>query len=108
MNATNIGTRDVPLKLAQAITKLAKASFEDGSMLSIVTPVTADLLKFWFMSPHTETRHINFHDGQKQSILNTIYLHEVQNMETVKGVYMHAAPDLLAGNARIRAGKGKI
>ena len=96
MNATNIGTRDVPLQLAQAVSKLAKASFEDGSMLSIVTPVTADLLKFWFMSPHTETRHINFHEGQQQSILNTIYLHEVMGICTVKDVYMHAAPQLLA------------
>jgi len=96
MNATNIGTRDVPLKLAKAVSKLAKEAFDDGSLLAKVSPITADLLKFWFMPPHTDTRHINFHEGQLQSIINIIYLHEVLGMTTVKGIYMHAAPELLA------------
>lgn len=96
MNATNIGTRDIPLKLAAAVTKLARTAFEDGSILAKVTPLTADLLKFWFMEPHTNTRRINFHEGQRQSILNTIYLHEVVRVKTVKDVYLYAAPDLLA------------
>lgn len=96
MNAVNIGTRDVPLKLAQAISRLAKSSFEEGSMLSKVTPVTSDLLKFWFNAPHTDTRQINFHEGQQQTILNTIYLHEVIGSKTVKDIYLHAAPELLA------------
>ncbi|GAA4461920.1 DEAD/DEAH box helicase family protein [Nemorincola caseinilytica] len=96
MNAVNIGTRDIPLKLAQAITKLAQHSFENGEMLSKVTPVTADLLKFWFLPPYTDNRHINFHEGQRQSIINTIYLHEIVGIRTVKDVYLHSSPDLLA------------
>ena len=73
----SIGTRDVPLKLAKSITQTVNESWKSGEMLSRVSLVTSDLLKFWFMPPHTETRYINFHEGQRQAILNTIYLHEV-------------------------------
>lgn len=73
----SIGTRDIPLKLAETISKKANESWESGEMLSRVSLVTQDLLKFWFKEPHTQTRHINFHEGQKQAILNAVYLHEV-------------------------------
>lgn len=91
----NIGTRDVPLKLAKEITRLAEDSFESGEMFTKTSPITADLLKFWFCEPHTTTRNINFHDGQKQAILNTVYLHEVLETDSVKKIYEEAAPDFL-------------
>ena len=91
----SIGTRDVPLKLAKTITQVVNDSWESGEMLSKVSLVTSDLLKFWFMPPHTETRYINFHEGQRQAILNTIYLHEVLNGKSVKDVYENIEPELL-------------
>lgn len=96
MNPTNIGTRDIPLKLANAVSAKAKQALADGSLLNAVTPVTKDLIKFWFLPPYTETRPVNFHEGQQQSILNIIYLHEVLKLKTVKDFYLTVAPDLLA------------
>lgn len=96
MNPTNIGTRDIPLKLANAVSAKAKQALADGSLLNAVTPVTKDLIKFWFLPPYTETRPVNFHEGQQQSILNIIYLHEVLLLKTVKDFYLTIAPDLLA------------
>lgn len=96
MNATNIGTRDIPIRLAHAIAEKAKIAFADGSLLSNATPITQDLLKFWFLPPHTDSRHINFHEGQQQSILNCIYLHEILGLKSVKDFYLTIAPDLLS------------
>ncbi len=95
MNPTNIGTRDVPLHLAKAITDKVNAAFAGGSFIEKATPVTQDLLKFWFMPPYTENRSINFHPGQRQSILNTIYLHEIIGLKSVKDIYLFASSDLL-------------
>ena len=65
-------------------------------MLDAVTPVTQDLLKYWFMEPYTEERSKNFHIGQKQSILNIIYLHEVLGIRSVQEIYEKVNADLLA------------
>ncbi len=92
----NIGTRDVPLRLARAITEKVNEAWESGEMLEHVSPITQDLLKFWFKEPHIETRYVNFHEGQKQSILNTIYLHEVMQIKSVKDIYENTAFELLA------------
>ena len=67
-------TKEIPLILAERISALANKSFENGEMLEQVTPVTAELLRFWFSEPFTNERGINFHDGQRQAILNVIYL----------------------------------
>ncbi len=61
-----------------------------------VTPVTRDLLTFWFNAPHTETRYANFHEGQRQAILNTIYLHEILGVKAVKDIYENIEFELLA------------
>lgn len=87
---------DISLELASRLTEQVKTAFENGSLLDAVTPVTQDLLKFWFMGPYTEERSKNFHEGQKQSILNIIYLHEVLQVTTVEEIYRQVAPDLLA------------
>jgi len=92
----SIGTREIPLKLAKTITARVNESWESGEMLSRVSLVTQDLLKFWFKEPHTETRHFNFHQGQKQAILNTIYLHEILGIKTVKDIYENIEFELLA------------
>ena len=86
---------DLSLDLARELTEQVRNAFEDGSMLDAVTPVTQDLLKYWFMEPYTEERSKNFHIGQKQSILNIIYLHEVLGIHSVQEIYEKAALDLL-------------
>lgn len=86
---------DIPLELAKRISEEANNAFNDGSLFEDVTPTTRDLIKFWFCEPYIETRDINFHEGQRQSILNTIYLHEVLKVENVLDIYNRVAEDLL-------------
>ena len=88
---------NISLELAHKLTKQVQEAFDKGSMLDAVTPVTQDLLKYWFMEPYTEERSKNFHIGQKQSILNIIYLHEVLGIHSVQEIYEKAAPDLWSG-----------
>jgi len=92
----SIGTRDIPLKIARELTNKVNDSWDSGEMLSKVSSITQDLLKFWFKEPHTETRFINFNQGQKQAILNTIYLHEILGVKSVKDIYENINPELLS------------
>ncbi len=87
---------DISLELAKHLSAEANAAFEDGSMLEAVTPVTADLLRYWFTEAYMNERRFNFHQGQRQSILNIIYLHEVLKITSVSEIYEKAAPDLMA------------
>lgn len=95
-NSINPGTRDIPLKLARTLTDKVNESWANGEMMAKVSPVTRDLLTFWFTEPHTETRYANFHEGQRQAILNTIYLHEIVGIKTVMDVYESIEFELLA------------
>ena len=106
----SIGTRNIPLKLANGITQKVNDSWVSGEMLSKVSLVTQDLLKFWFRGPHTETRYINFHEGQRQAILNAIYLHEVVGVKSVKEIYDNIEFELLADidSAELRKQKYEI
>lgn len=95
-NPINIGTRDVPLRLARTLTSRVNESWASGEMMAKVTPVTRDLLTFWFTEPHTDTRYTNFHEGQQQAILNTIYLHEILGVKAVKDIYENIEFELLS------------
>lgn len=90
-------TGNIPLEFAAAVSAAAMAAFENGSMLEQVSPVTQELLKFWFYEPFTR-REKNFHEGQKQAILNVIYLHEVLGVKNVNDAYSKAAENLLGEN----------
>ena len=95
---TNIpasGTRDVPLRFAAIVSKLANKAWEDGSLLERATPVTQDLLRFWFQESFCTARQINFHEGQKQAILNAVYLHEVLKTKNIFDAYMNVNSELL-------------
>jgi type III restriction enzyme len=92
---TTLGTKNIPLKFAKYITQQVNKEWEDGSFLEKVSPVTKGLLKFWFQDAHCEIRTYNFHEGQKQAILNTIYLHEVLKTKNVFDMYMATHPELL-------------
>ena len=89
------GYGDIPLRLAEQITSQANGAFEDGTMHRAVTPTTAELLTYWFGASHSDNRDINFHEGQRQAILNVIYLHEVLRIDSVMEIYNKVAPDLL-------------
>ncbi len=83
----NTGTQDIPLKFAGELSSLVNAEWESGDFIGKVSPVTQDLLRFWFSDPFCDARSINFHEGQRQAILNTIYAHEVLKAESVFDMY---------------------
>ena len=94
-NRTNTGTGEYPLLFAKELTKIVNAEWENGNMLRSVTPVTADLLKWWFEETFTSVRSRNFHQGQRQAILNAIYVHEVLKSPSVSETYARIAQDTL-------------
>ena len=96
-NPINQLTGDIPLILAKEITKKVDEVWESGEFLDLVTPTTKDLLKFWFCSPYVENRDINFHLGQKRAILNTIYLHEVLKIDSVRDMYEYFDKQFMEG-----------
>lgn len=102
-----LGTRDVPLRLARTLTDKVNESWANGEMMAKVTPITRDLLTFWFTEPHTTTRYANFHEGQRQAILNTIYLHEILGVKAVKDIYENVELELLSEIDMIEFRKAK-
>lgn len=68
---------NISLELARRLSDVVNASWQNGELLEKVTPVTAELLKFWFSEDFCSLRKQNFHAGQRQAILNVIYLHEI-------------------------------
>lgn len=88
-------SREIPLELASRLTTTVNEAFATGEMMEQVTPVTAELLRFWFCEPFTNERGINFHEGQRQAILNAIYLHEVLKISNVMEIYKAVAPEML-------------
>lgn len=92
---------DLPLVNAlNPIVEIACAGLEAGNapILEQVTETTAELLRFWFQQDYQDTRAINFHPGQRQAILNTIYAHEVLQPKTLGALYNTLCPDVLLEN----------
>lgn len=88
------------LPLADALTlKTAQLclGLEDGSadIYDLVTPATAELLRWWFLEDICLTRRFNFHPGQKAAILNSIVAHEVLAVANLRSLYQQVAPDAL-------------
>ena len=83
-----------------ARTRQLSLSLESGAadILDLVTPTTAELLRWWFGEDMAMARgSLNFHAGQKQAILNAIVAHEVLGAGldhwTLLDLYRAAAPD---------------
>ena len=55
-------TQNPNLQLAQDITNIINDFFDSGEMLEKVSPITRELLMFWFDEKWTMTRDINFHE----------------------------------------------
>ncbi|NKQ38176.1 MAG: DEAD/DEAH box helicase family protein [Methanosarcinales archaeon] len=93
----NLGTGSIPLELAQNITKKVNDKWENGEFLEKITPITKDLLRFWDPDgSFSDLRNFNFHKGQWQAILNTIYIHEILKLKNVQDIYLSINPELLA------------
>lgn len=90
-----INSSNISLELAHRLTDVVNAAWESGEMLEKVTPTTASLLKFWFADSFCSTRSRNFHEGQRQAILNIIYLHEVMGEKCVMDAYQGIVPELM-------------
>jgi type III restriction enzyme len=92
----NIGTRDIPLQFARRLTDIVNSEIKNASFQDKVTPVTRDLLRFWFDDIFCENRKVNFHIGQKQAVLNVIYAHEILKTTTVFDMYASVDQELVA------------
>lgn len=86
---------NISIELAHRLSDVVNQSWQSGEMLQKVTPTTADLLKYWFADDFCSLRTRNFHEGQRQAILNIVYLHEVENAHRVMDYYSNIAPDLM-------------
>ena len=96
VNVKSFGTKDIPLKLAKKISEEVNTLWKSGDFMQKVSPVTQELLNFW--NPEgifAEEREFNFHEGQWQAILNTIYIHEILKLKSVGEIYMSIYPDLV-------------
>ena len=83
------------LELAKRLSETVNEAWESGEMQEKVTPTTGELLKFWFSEEYCSLRSRNFHAGQRQAILNIIYLHEVLGAKNVLEYYQQITPDLM-------------
>lgn len=83
------------LELAKRLSEIVNDAWESGELLEQVTPTTQDLLKFWFSEEYCSLRNRNFHAGQRQAILNIVYLHEVMGVKNVLEYYQQVTPDMI-------------
>ncbi len=72
-----VKTGSIPLELTKLLTVKVQRAWTDGSLLAQVSPVTQELLRYWFSAALCANRDVNFHEGQRRAILNVIYCHEV-------------------------------
>ena len=106
-NMKNTGTGDIPLQFAAKLTGIVNAFYDSGEMLQKVTPITKDLLRYWLDPAFADIRPYNFHNGQRQAILNVIYVHEILKADNVFNMYEMVDENLLAklGASEVRADK---
>ena len=80
-------TIPIQLQYAKTLSKIVNNAYSDGSLIDSISSTTAELLDHWFGDESCEFRSINFHSGQRQAILNTIYLHEILGSQSVLDNY---------------------
>lgn len=91
--AKSTGIGDTPLKFAAQLSEVVNSEWKRS--FERFPPITQDLLKFWFSDTFCDNRKINFHAGQKQAILNTIYCHEILGVQSVLDMYRKSVESLL-------------
>jgi len=90
-----INSSNISLELAHRLTDVVNAAWKSGEMLEKVTPTTASLLNYWFGEGFCNERARNFHEGQRQAILNIIYLHEVMGENCVMDAYQGIISEMM-------------
>ena len=95
----NKAVPEVP-PLAKALTRRAdqmSVGLGQGvaDLYELVTPVTAELLRWWFGDEACQARSINFHEGQRQAIVNAIVAHEVLASTSLQGLYQQVCAEAL-------------
>lgn len=91
----NTDNNALSLELAKRLSEVVNEAWASGELMERVTPTTGELLKFWFSEEYCSLRSRNFHAGQRQAILNIIYLHEVLGVRNVLEYYEKLTPDLM-------------
>jgi type III restriction enzyme len=111
--SSTLQVRDVQSPLALSIGLTARTNalclgLESGAsdLLDLVTPITAELLGWWFGEDMVVARgSLNFHAGQKQAILNAIVAHEVLGADKKQwgllDLYQATAPEALLTGSRM-------
>ena len=69
-----INSSNISLELAHRLTDVSMQPGRVGSAWRRSTPNHASLLNYWFGEGFCNERARNFHEGQRQAILNIIYL----------------------------------
>ncbi len=87
---------NISLELAKRLSETVNEAWESGELLEQITPTTQELLKFWFSEEYCSLRNRNFHAGQRQAILNIVYLHEVLKAKNVLEYYERLMPEMMA------------
>jgi type III restriction enzyme len=92
------------LALAVALTQRTKQlclglEHGDAEILELVTPITAELLRWWFSEDACASRAMNFHAGQRQAILNVIVAHEVLASPDLADLYRQVCATALLEDA---------
>jgi type III restriction enzyme len=89
--------------LAEGITqRIADATDElvqrgTGLFVEDVSPITAELLKFWFHRDYVALRRVNFHQGQRDAVLAIIFAHEILGSSSLEHLYREIAPHAMLG-----------
>lgn len=60
---------------------------ESCELLERLTPVSAELVRYWFQDDYCAMREANFHVGQRDAILAIIYAHEVLGTSSLLDLY---------------------
>ena len=97
---------DDQLALAKALTLRTQqlcSGLDRGAaeILDLVTPITAELLRWWFGEDACQSRSCNFHSGQRQAILNVVVAHEVLASPDLTDLYRQVCADTLLAGSRL-------
>jgi type III restriction enzyme len=95
-----------PMALATALTQRTNQlciGLEHGvaDLFELVTPVTAELLRWWFGEDACQSPGFNFHPGQRQAILNGIVAREVLASPDLSDLYRQVCADALFDGHRL-------
>lgn len=84
-------------RISEAVHELVESG--SGIFVNEVSPVTAELLRYWFQRDYCALRSANFHEGQRDAILAIVYAHEILGAATLAELYNQIAPQaMLSGD----------